>query len=332
MNIFANVVLFVIVLLFYLNLLQECKIGQDLDIYELDYQNTEKLYKICQTKQPVVFRMDQGEVIPDSHYINTISPFSLAERYGKEDVFLSSPAEEEPIPVPLQSAILLLDNDQQDVSNKMCENNHDFIMELPIHHYFQSIDPFLRPFGCIQTEYDMAFGATTQLRHHQHHSFFVYAVGGDLDVKITPHKNLIPFGLANPYDGYTYPDLDKNTPTRLNCWQDEEDDDDADITYLNVSVPAGFCLYIPPYWWFSIRQSGGWMAVFKYDTIMGRVVQISRQIQNNLLQWVRGSGKKRRENTEDEEEEEVEYEKKEMGEPLLQDSTGTPSYLDLDLT
>ena len=286
MNLFVNVIFFVIVLIFYLNLIQECKIGQDLDVFEMDYQNAEQLNKMCQNKQPVVFRMNQGEVIADSHFINTISPAILAEKYGKEDVFLSSfkygEPEEEPIAVPLGSAIMV----QHD---RMFENNHDFIMDLPIHHYYQSIDTFLRPFGTIQTEYDFAFGKNTALRYHQHHSFFVYAVGGDLDVKITPCKNLVA-GKQHAFDGNIYPDFQQNKQTLLNCWDEPsmDDEENQDITFLNISIPAGYCLFIPPYWWYSIRHTdpgqGGWMAVFKYDTFMGKIIHYMGQIRNWILQ------------------------------------------------
>lgn len=285
MNLLVNVILFVIVLLFYLNLIQEYKMGQDLDVFEMDYQNVEQLNKMCQNKQPVVFRMDQGIVIPDSHFINTINPILLAEKYGKEDVFLSSlnkhgEPDEEPIAVPLKSAVLV----QQD---RIFENNHDFIMDLPIHHYYQSIDPFLKPFGTIQTEYDFVFGFTTTLRHHQHHSFFVYAVGGDLDVKLTPYKNIVA-GKQHSFDGYIYPDLYQNKQSLLNCWTyfdkeevEEEEENPEDITFLTISIPTGYCLFIPPYWWYSIRQTepgqGGWMAIFKYDTVMGKVVHFIEQ-------------------------------------------------------
>jgi hypothetical protein len=244
----------------------------------MEYQNTEQLYKICQNKQPVVFRMDQGQVIPDSHFIHTMSPALLAEKYGKEDVLLSF-SQNRFIPIPLEKAVLLLDAPNNDT------DNHHFIMDLPIHHYFQSIDPFLRPFGTIQTEYDFAFGFTTGLRHHQHHSFFVYAVGANLDIKLTPYKNIVANGRQDVLDGYIYPDPHKNKETLLNCW--DNDAEEPDITFWDVSVPAGYCIFIPPYWWYSIRQtdpSQGWMAIFKYDTIMARVVYYLEKIRGWMKQ------------------------------------------------
>jgi len=264
-----------------LNLIQEYKIGHDLDVYEIDYKDLEHLNKMCQTKQPVLFRMHQGEIIADCHFINTINPVILADKYGKEDVFLSSfkygKPEEEPIAIPLEKAVMV---QQQDL---MFENNHDFIMDLPIHHYYQSIDPFLKPFGTIQTEYDFVFGTNTGLRHHQHHSFFVYAVGGDLEVKITPHKNLVS-EKETYIDGYIYPDSKRNKQTLLNCWDDDlNEEENTDITFLTISIPAGYCLFIPPYWWYSIRNNNpenGWMALFKYDTIMGKVVHFIEKIRN----------------------------------------------------
>lgn len=285
MNLLINIIIFVIVLIFYLNLVEEYKIGQDLDVFETDYENVEQLNRVCKNKQPVVFKMDNGFVIPDSHFINTINPVILAEKYGKENVFLSlsnneKEPEEEPVSVPLEMAIMVQ-------HEKLFENNHDFIMDLPIHHYYQSIDPFLKPFGTIQTEYDFVFGNTTGLRCHQYHSFFVYAIGGDLDVKITPYKNIIA-GEKNTFDEYVYPDFLRNNKNLLNCWKEPEDDEqqDVDITFLNIAVPSGFCLFIPPHWWFSIRHSNssnGWTAVFKYDTIMSKVVNWIEKIRNNLL-------------------------------------------------
>ena len=183
MNLFLTIVLFVTVLLFYLNWTEECKIGKDLEIYEMDYVNNDHLQDICKSKQPILFSLN----LADSHHLRTTELTDLAEKYGKEYVHVSNPK----TPIPLEYAIQLKDRglsrkyegvdevfskkDVAAVGGFLCEDNHDFIMDTPLHHYYASVDEYLKPSGTLQTIYDMVFGQVTPLRFHRNRSMFVYA-------------------------------------------------------------------------------------------------------------------------------------------------------------
>lgn len=279
MNLFLTIVLFVAVLLFYLNWTEECKIGKDLEIYEMDYLNNNHLQDICKSKQPILFSLN----LADSHHLRTTQLTDLAEKYGKEYVHVSSPK----TPIPLEYAVQLKDG-------VVCEDNHDFIMDTPLHHYYASVDEYLKPSGTLQTIYDMVFGQATPLRFHRNRSMFVYAAQGELNIKLSPMKN-IPVGKMGT-DGYVYP---------LGEWVEE------DISFLYMTVPEDGCVFIPPYWWFSIEfQSSSteeipWMATFTYNTFMNRFVVMP-------LEWLERFQTKRKQiHLEEEEEEEVEKETKE---------------------
>ena len=275
MNLFLTIVLFVAVLLFYLNWTEECKIGKDLEIYEMDYVNNTHLQDICKSKQPILFSLN----LADSHHLRTTELNDLAEKYGKEYVHVSNPK----TPIPLEYAIQLKDRD------RLCEDNHDFIMDTPLHHYYASVDEYLKPSGTLQTIYDMVFGKVTPLRFHRNRSMFLYAAKGELNIKLSPLKN-IPVGKMG-VDGYVYP---------LGEWAEE------DVSFLYMTVPEDGCVFIPPYWWFSIElQSSSeeeipWMATFTYNTFMNRFVVTP-------LEWLeRFQTKKKQIHLEEEEEEEEE--------------------------
>ena len=55
MNLFFQIILFVIVLLFYIHITNQYKKGEDMEIYELDYKDNDYLQEVCEVKQPSIF-------------------------------------------------------------------------------------------------------------------------------------------------------------------------------------------------------------------------------------------------------------------------------------
>jgi hypothetical protein len=89
MNVLVSVVLFIVLVLVYLNVQEQFQQGRDLEIYEIDYENKYALHRILKKRQPVLFQM-KGVVVADSHHLHVLSLDKYAQKYGKERVFLSN--------------------------------------------------------------------------------------------------------------------------------------------------------------------------------------------------------------------------------------------------
>ena len=57
MTFFITFLIFLIVLFFYVHLMDQYKTSDDLEILEMDYENNYQLQKTCNYKQPFIFQL-----------------------------------------------------------------------------------------------------------------------------------------------------------------------------------------------------------------------------------------------------------------------------------
>jgi hypothetical protein len=55
MNLIYPILIFVIVVFLYIHIINEYKVSEDLEVYEIDYQSNGILQDACEIKQPVIF-------------------------------------------------------------------------------------------------------------------------------------------------------------------------------------------------------------------------------------------------------------------------------------
>ena len=285
MNIWVFLFCLILVGIMYLNFLEEIKVGKDLEILEMDYINNSYLQETCRTKQPVYFLLKNGIALPDSHHLCTFQLAEFASKYGKEKVVAYESLNSSSAEVTLSQFIEERDErcqkigeekeekeekkeePKQEVDNVplWSENNSVLIEETPLKRYFKYCDAFLAPFGTVYTEYDFwlgSTGSTIPVRHHRHHSYYLFVMNGEISVKLAPFK----FGvvgqavLKNDYMIMDPPILAKQV-------------EDA-VPWMEVIVSTGYCLLIPPYWWHqtTFTDSETQVAVFMYDNVMNTIV------------------------------------------------------------
>lgn len=275
MNIILSLFLFISIVLLYLNMMEQYRVGSELEIYELDYDNNFALQRILKKKQPVMFQM-KGVVLPDAHNIHDLALDKYATKYGKERVFIAEPTTlNNPVALSLDKALELLTVDT--AVPYLSYKNSDFVQETSMSRYMASVDEFLQPSFTVKTQYDFIFGthgAKTPTVKHDAHSAFLYVSRGEITVKMTPMKN------------------HKYFTSTSHLWSPN-----ADVPSLEFQVPEGWALYVPPFWFYSYRLDKEKTLVhdYKYTTVMNLVAKIP----NYVKQWIDPNNNKEKEKEKD---------------------------------
>ena len=277
MNLWIFLLCICFIAVVYLNFLEEIKVGKDLEILEMDYMNNSYLQEICRSKQPIYFLLRNGIVLPDSNHLCTFDLAAFTGKYGKEKVVIY----ESPVRF-VEKSLLEVEKGGEggeeregggeggereggaEASTWWSENNSPFIEETPLQRYFKYCDAFLAPFGTVATEYDFwmgSVGAIIPTRYHRRHSYFLYVMQGEITL------NLAPFKALGPGPG----------PNNLDYVMALEEDE-KEVSWMDVNVSTGYCLFVPPYWWHQthFNQPDTLVAVFMYDNFMNSIItQIS---------------------------------------------------------
>ena len=274
MNIILALFLFITLVLFYLNMTEQYKVGSELEIYEMDYENNFALQRIMKKKQPVLFQM-KGIVIPDVHNMHDLALDKYATKYGKERVRIAEQNSiANPVTLSLEKALELLNTDTG--THYLSYSNQDFIQETSMARYMASIDEFLAPSFTISTKYDFIFGssgAKTNMAKHDAHSGFLYVSRGEITVKMTPLKN------------------QKYFTSQSDLWSPG-----ADVPSLEFQVPEGWALYIPPAWFYSYRldKAKTHVHTYMYTTVMNIVSKMPLDLKQLVDKYLGSNGSKER--------------------------------------
>ena len=277
MSSIVNIILFVIVLILYLHIVQQLKTSEDLEIYEMDYTTNAHLQEVCDVKQPVLF--EYNSVSPDLYSEITaekLDAFGIYEVKVKDikDYYLETDSNSpDYVVLPLQSANNLLKSDTH--SSYFTENNHDFIEDANLYQLFHANDEFIKPPTTVITKYDIMMGSSgayTPLRFHKDCRRFVYTLSGKITIKMTPYKSSKYLSPVNDYENYEF-----RSPVNVWAPQKKYKTDVSKLKFLEFDVMPGFMLYIPPYWWYSIKFSDGQETIvsgFTYNTMMNCITNI----------------------------------------------------------
>lgn len=266
MKIVFSIFIFCLVLFFYLHIQFHLKQSDDLEIYELDNASKDKLEEICDIRQPVLFEFDSQKIIETTNktYIH-LNYHSFDMKIRK---YLQKDEEDLYIPIPLHTTIKLLDEDQK--SEYFTENNMDFLQETGIIKNIQYNDYFIRPYMVSNYYYDILMGSkdsSTPLRYEINYRNYFLMTQGIAQIKLIPPKSL-----RYLYPKYDYDNFEWISP--LNVWniQSEYKADFDKIKSLEFTLVKGKTLYIPAYWWYSIRFSkDASITCFKYRTYMNNL-------------------------------------------------------------
>ena len=268
MNLFFHLIIFIIILVFYINIIHLLKTSEDLEIYELDYKDYDYFQEVCNLKQPVTFSYE--DIHPD--FINSIDkdfldlkenndikikevPDYYSEEINNVDYFI----------LPLKSYLTLIKSDTH--GNYISEDNHFFIEESGSFELYQTNDDILQPKFSINKKYDLLCGsqnAHSTFKYHNNLRYYLITHSGKIKVKMTPWKSSKYLYPIKDYYNYEF-----RSP--INIWKPQRKyfSEMDKLKFLEFELEKGQALYIPPYWWYSIQYTSddSIVSAFTYDTL-----------------------------------------------------------------
>ena len=152
----------------------------------------------------------------------------------------------------------------------LTQNNQDFLEDTSLSKVYASSDELLRPYMVSNIEYDMIMGsddATTRLAYEVNYRNYFLVTEGSVSLKLSPPKNAKYFHSVKDYELQEY-------YSNINPWNPDKTDisNISKAKFLDVTLQKGQIIYIPAYWWYSIKLGkGASVAVFKYRTYMNMI-------------------------------------------------------------
>ena len=279
MNYVISFFIFCIVLFLYLHIYHHLKTSNDLEVYEIEEPSKEKLEEICDIRQPVIFQYPNVQIMEKcelSQIVETYSAFDVKVR----DVKNIDDTNELYLPLTLHEVIELLRNDGE--HKYISENNADFLEETALIKEYKYNDFFLRPPMVSSCQYDLLMGGngtTTPLRYSMNYRNYYLVTNGSITIKLFNPDSSKYLSEKKDYDHFEF-------TTSLNPWdvQEQYKADYNKVKSLTVTLKEGDIIYIPAYWWYSIKYNNvGSVCAFKYRTYMNTLA-ISHHIGLCLLQ------------------------------------------------
>jgi len=264
----------------YLHIQFHLKTSNELEIYEIDDVSKDKLEEICDLRQPVLFDYNNEKIIEttNSKFILENYPAFEMKIRNIKDIDVNS---ELYVNLPLHASVKLFQEDKE--STYFSENNNDFLNETGVIKNFRYNDEYLRPYMVSNLNYDIMLGSTnthTPFRYEINYRNYFLCTEGSVQIKMTP-----PQSIKYLYPEYDYENFEFRSP--VNPWkaQTKYVADFDKFKCLEVTLTKGKMIYIPAYWWYSIKFSNNntTIACFRYRTYVNNLA-ISPYISMHMLQ------------------------------------------------
>jgi hypothetical protein len=279
MKIIISFFIFCLVLFIYLHVQFHLKTSEDLEMYEVEQPSKDKLEEICDIRQPVLFDFDSQKIEESSNrtfIYNNYHAFEIKIRNIKEH----EPNTEIYMPLPIHAAAKLFNEDKN--STYFSENNKDFLEETGVIKNLKYNDEFLRPYMVSNCNYDVLLGSNdtcTPFRYEINYRNFFILTEGSAQIKLAP-----PHSIKYLYPIYDYENFEFRSP--VNPWKPQAKyiADFDKIKCLEFTLLPGKTLFIPAYWWYSIKFNNKTsISCFHYRTYMNNIA-ISPYIGMHALQ------------------------------------------------
>ena len=275
MNYFIAFFIFTVILFLYIHIVGEYSRSEDLEIYEMDYSDNKQFQEVCNIKQPVLFefRTIEPQIFQEMTIQNIAAVKDDLKIIDSNDYWKDFDTIDS-ISVPIQTAHKLMETDTN--SHFFTEHNEGFMEENNLATKLYPLDKYFKPYGTVQTKYDFIMGSkqcTTPLRYHNEYRQLMCVASGKIHVKMSPWKSTKYLSPQKDFEKYEF-----RSP--VNVWNPQQKymHEMDKIKFLEFDVLAGHILYIPPYWWYSIKYSdepNTCAFVCTYNTIINRIANIS---------------------------------------------------------
>ncbi len=267
MKIIIGLFIFCLVLFLYLHIQFHLKTSDDLEMYEISDASKEKLEEICDLRQPVLFDFDSSKIEQTTHasyLLDNYPAFEIKVRNVKEN----DPNTELYMPLTIRNAVKLFSEDNN--NSYFTEGNQDFLQETGVVKNMQYNDEYIRPYMVSNCNYDIMMGSnnvTTPFRYELNYRNYFLVTEGSISIKLTPPKSIKYLYPYNDYENFEF-----RSP--VNPWkpQPQYTADFDKIKCLEFTITKGKIIYIPAYWWYSIKfNSGSCISCFRYRTYMNNI-------------------------------------------------------------
>jgi hypothetical protein len=253
-------IIFIIILFLYVHIIAQYKKSEDLEIYETDYKSNDVLQEICELKQPIIININNVPI--DTNFLSYKNDIRVYDIH-KTPSYVVLPFEQ------FHTLINTTPSPQYYTENNTIDDEIDL----------NDIDLLLKPYYTCQTIYDIWTGTrlvNTPLRYHINYRQYLYVTTGKIHVKMTPYKSRKYLHPEDDYESYEF-----RSPVNPFHPQSQYMHDMDKLKFLEFDVHAGYILYIPPYWWYSIRYAADSFDKKEtvvisviYNTIMNKIANL----------------------------------------------------------
>lgn len=263
MNLLITLLTICIVIFLYLHIVYQLKTSDDLEIYEIEPPNKTRLEEVCELRQPILFHY------PIQMNINDYTAFDININDNQTIV-----------PLLFSKAIELFEKDND--HKFYTEHNEMFLEDTTLKKSYEINDELLRPYMIASKHYDFISGSNNTvlpLRYHNFYRDYYVVVRGSITIKLTPPKNTKYLYKIVNYEREEY-------KSEINPWNPDEKHLSMynKVKFLEIKVKEGQLIYIPSYWWFSIKlENQAQLCRFSYRTYMN-YVSILPDIVRGILQ------------------------------------------------
>jgi hypothetical protein len=264
--------IFFIILFLYLHIVFYLKTSNDIDIYELDEFNADKLNDMCNLRQPIVSSIPQ-------HYQQHID----LNTYSEHDVLVSK---ESQTYVPLKLKLKALDSLLKSDPKYYSKNNHEFLENTGLINQIKIYNELFSPFKekrMYHIDYDMIIGAylcTTNLSYEVSYRNYLYVSEGNISLKLVLPECTDLLHKVNNYN-----ELKFVSPFNLWNIQKEYTYNYNKLKIINVTLQKGDFIFIPNYWWYTIQfNEKSTLLLYKYMTFMNFVSIFPHYVLHKLQQ------------------------------------------------
>jgi hypothetical protein len=279
MQMLVGALVFCAVLFAYLHVHFHWKTCDDLEVLEVDNPSKDELEEVCDLRQPLRFKARLGDLE------RVCSRSQLRDAYGAFDVKVRdlsiSPTQDEELhlPVSLANALGLIEDDTR--SRYLVESSGEFLEETGLAKAYRTSDELLRPYMVASCAYDLltgSHGARSPFRYHVDYRNYYVVTEGEVSVKMAPPRNGRYLREERDYENFEF-----RSP--IDPWDESAEARAAlsKVKCLEVKLRPGDVLYIPAYWWHSVRYGEcSTVCCMRYRTYMNTVAILPRLIMRVL--------------------------------------------------
>jgi hypothetical protein len=251
------VLVFLVVFVLYIHIQDQWKRSEDLEVYEMDYSTREHLQTVCAMKQPVLFALPfEHRFSPDVTKDSSIGsdgkaaeiPVWDVREYGVRDSV-------DPFWLSYASFTGLTKSDPK--GHFYSRKNQEWLEATSTaatstaatstaggsNH--REVDEWVRPPLTVHSRYELlkgSEGAHTPLAYHMDDRQYFFVTKGKISVRMTPWRSGRYLNPVADYDNYEF-------FSQVDPWTCA----DKDVRWLDFEVMEGYVLFIPAWWWYSIR-------------------------------------------------------------------------------